>query len=193
MRRDHRINRGPWSVLGFESGSQRLEKLYNFPFVFIRAGLSGWRQFQEFCSMHFIPGDTVPLSGVYRVEHRSHRLMHEATLLAHSRFPAASVAGTVSASRWFAPWWIPRYCRFGAMLFWRSTPILTPRKPRSVDRPSNSLQLSSIQTACGNGRPRKKASWDRGLCCGQSFQVCRRPRYHRIPRLPRKIRKHASR
>lgn len=36
--------------------------------------------------MQFVPGDTVPLSGVYRVEHRSHRLMHEATLLANRPF-----------------------------------------------------------------------------------------------------------
>lgn len=37
--------------------------------------------------MEFIPGDTVPVSGVYRVEHDSHRLMHEATLLVETRFP----------------------------------------------------------------------------------------------------------
>lgn len=37
--------------------------------------------------MEFIPGDVVPVSGVYRVEHNSHRLMHEAALLAETRFP----------------------------------------------------------------------------------------------------------
>jgi hypothetical protein len=37
--------------------------------------------------MQYRPGDTVPRSGVYRVEHHSHRLMHEATLVAESRFP----------------------------------------------------------------------------------------------------------
>jgi hypothetical protein len=37
--------------------------------------------------MEFVPGDTVPVSGVYRVQHNSHRLMHEATLLANTRFP----------------------------------------------------------------------------------------------------------
>ena len=37
--------------------------------------------------MEFVPGDIVPSSGVYRVEHNSHRLMHEATLLAETRFP----------------------------------------------------------------------------------------------------------
>ncbi|MGC2697757.1 MAG: hypothetical protein WA738_18375 [Candidatus Angelobacter sp.] len=33
------------------------------------------------------PGKLVPDSGVYRVIHESHRLMHEATLLAGERFP----------------------------------------------------------------------------------------------------------
>jgi len=33
------------------------------------------------------PGDLVPESGVYRVTHDSHRLMHEATLLVGDRFP----------------------------------------------------------------------------------------------------------
>jgi hypothetical protein len=33
------------------------------------------------------PGDMVPESGIYRVTHDSHRLMHEATLLQDQRFP----------------------------------------------------------------------------------------------------------
>jgi hypothetical protein len=33
------------------------------------------------------PGDAVPDSGIYRVTHESHRLMHEATLLEGTRFP----------------------------------------------------------------------------------------------------------
>ena len=33
------------------------------------------------------PGEFVPNSGVYRVTHDDHRLMHEATLLAGDRFP----------------------------------------------------------------------------------------------------------
>ena len=37
--------------------------------------------------MEFGPGNTVPVSGVYRVEHDSHRLMHEATLLVDTLFP----------------------------------------------------------------------------------------------------------
>ena len=37
--------------------------------------------------MEFVPGDVVPVSGVYRVEHNSHRLMHEAALMADTRFP----------------------------------------------------------------------------------------------------------
>jgi len=35
----------------------------------------------------FKPGEIVPVSGIYRVEHKSHRLMHEAALLVQSRFP----------------------------------------------------------------------------------------------------------
>ncbi|HEY7402929.1 MAG TPA: hypothetical protein VIB39_05370 [Candidatus Angelobacter sp.] len=33
------------------------------------------------------PGEFVPASGVYRVTHDEHRLMHEATLLGGDRFP----------------------------------------------------------------------------------------------------------
>jgi hypothetical protein len=33
------------------------------------------------------PGNLVPESGIYRVTHASHRLMHEATLLEGTRFP----------------------------------------------------------------------------------------------------------
>jgi hypothetical protein len=33
------------------------------------------------------PGELVPESGVYRVTHAPHRLMHEATLLKGDRFP----------------------------------------------------------------------------------------------------------
>ncbi len=33
------------------------------------------------------PGQIIPASGIYRVEHDSHRLMHEATLLAENLFP----------------------------------------------------------------------------------------------------------
>lgn len=35
----------------------------------------------------FKPGEQVPVSGVYRVEHDSHRLMHEAALLENRLFP----------------------------------------------------------------------------------------------------------
>lgn len=35
----------------------------------------------------FKPGEIVPVSGIYRVEHKTHRLMHEAALLVQSRFP----------------------------------------------------------------------------------------------------------
>ena len=33
------------------------------------------------------PGDIVPTSGVYRIDHHLHRLMHEATLGEGMRFP----------------------------------------------------------------------------------------------------------
>ncbi len=33
------------------------------------------------------PGELIPESGIYRVTHDSHRLMHEATLLGGERFP----------------------------------------------------------------------------------------------------------
>ena len=33
------------------------------------------------------PGDVAPSSGVYRVEHESHGLMHETTLLKQNLFP----------------------------------------------------------------------------------------------------------
>lgn len=36
----------------------------------------------------------MPISGIYRVEHKSHRLMHEATLLAESRFPVCRQCDT---------------------------------------------------------------------------------------------------
>ncbi len=37
--------------------------------------------------MKYKPGDTVPRSGMYSVEHHSHHLMHAATLIVDSRFP----------------------------------------------------------------------------------------------------------
>lgn len=37
--------------------------------------------------MKYRPGDTVPRSGVYSVEHPSHRLMHAATFIVDTRFP----------------------------------------------------------------------------------------------------------
>jgi hypothetical protein len=33
------------------------------------------------------PGEIVPRSGIYKVEHDSHRLMHEAALIQGARFP----------------------------------------------------------------------------------------------------------
>lgn len=39
------------------------------------------------------PGDTVPTSGLYQIDHHSHRLMHEAALAADSRFPSCKQCG----------------------------------------------------------------------------------------------------
>lgn len=41
----------------------------------------------------FKPGEFVPVSGVYCVEHRSHRLMHNATLVINMRFPRCKQCG----------------------------------------------------------------------------------------------------
>lgn len=37
------------------------------------------------------PSEAVPVSGVYRVEHKGHRETHEATLLQGETFPACAV------------------------------------------------------------------------------------------------------
>jgi len=42
---------------------------------------------------NYRPGDRVPESGVYRVEHGPHRLMHLATLMRNSRFPLCKQCG----------------------------------------------------------------------------------------------------
>jgi hypothetical protein len=47
----------------------------------------------EMKTARFKPGDIVPESGVYRAEHRRHRLMHTATLAAASRFPRCQQCG----------------------------------------------------------------------------------------------------
>lgn len=39
-------------------------------------------------SRQYKPGEVIPANGIYRVEHQSHRLMHEATLLRNSLFPS---------------------------------------------------------------------------------------------------------
>lgn len=39
------------------------------------------------------PGESVPRSGVFRVYHSSHRLMHEATLLMQEIFPCCRQCG----------------------------------------------------------------------------------------------------
>lgn len=41
----------------------------------------------------FKPGQAVPASGIYSVEHRPHRLMHKATLVTNMRFPRCKQCG----------------------------------------------------------------------------------------------------
>ena len=41
----------------------------------------------------FKPGQAVPASGIYSVEHRPHRLMHMATLVNNMRFPRCKQCG----------------------------------------------------------------------------------------------------
>jgi len=41
----------------------------------------------------FTPGDEVPRTGVYRVYHDNHRLMHQATLLSGKCFPRCKQCG----------------------------------------------------------------------------------------------------
>jgi hypothetical protein len=43
--------------------------------------------------LFFKPGELVPWSGVYCVEHHSHRLMHSATLVGNARFPRCKRCG----------------------------------------------------------------------------------------------------
>ncbi|MGC2698265.1 MAG: hypothetical protein WA738_20950 [Candidatus Angelobacter sp.] len=43
--------------------------------------------------IRFRPGDYVPASGVYCVEHPQHRLMHTATLVVHGQFPRCKECG----------------------------------------------------------------------------------------------------
>jgi len=43
----------------------------------------------------FRPGDIVPQSGIYRVEHDAHRLMHECTLVKDTRFPKCRKCASV--------------------------------------------------------------------------------------------------
>jgi hypothetical protein len=45
------------------------------------------RQGKDLVKKKYRPGECVPESGVYRVFHDSHRLMHEATLLTNDKFP----------------------------------------------------------------------------------------------------------
>lgn len=65
------------------------------------------------------PGEIVPRSGIYRIEHDAHRLMHEATLIAESRFPRCKQCGDE------VRFTLSKAARNGAYIFpFRSTSIL---------------------------------------------------------------------
>lgn len=66
----------------------------------------------------FKPGELVPESGVYCIEHHSHRLMHVVTLAAHIRFPRCKRCG--EAVRFT----LLRKVRDGRAVPFRSTAIL---------------------------------------------------------------------
>ena len=58
----------------------------------------------------------MPESGIYRVTHDSHRLMHEATLLQDQRFPICKSADTKSVLSCAAP----------SKILHESLPVITP-------------------------------------------------------------------
>jgi hypothetical protein len=51
----------------------------------------------------FKPGEAVPENGVYRAEHKAHRLVHMATLAAQSLFPRCKECGNAVAY-YFVRW-----------------------------------------------------------------------------------------
>ena len=78
---------------------------------------------------NFKPGDTVPTSGIYRVEHNAHRLMHEATLVEDSVFPQCRHCGTAVRFQLLRPIQGRRALPF------RSTAILEEFKRRKKVNP----------------------------------------------------------
>jgi len=68
--------------------------------------------------LSFKPGELVPASGIYCIEHRSHRLMHTATLVINSRFPRCRRCG--NAVRFI----LQRRVKDGLVFPFRSTAIL---------------------------------------------------------------------
>jgi len=70
-------------------------------------------------SESYRPGEIVPRSGIYRIEHDAHRLMHEATLIADNRFPRCKQCGEQVRFK------LLKAARDGAYLFpFRSNSIL---------------------------------------------------------------------
>ena len=78
----------------------------------------------------FKPGEFVQRSGIYRVEHEKHRLMHEATLLEETRFPVCRQCGTAVRFSLLHP------IESRKILPFRSNPIL-------LEFPESSMVLAS--------------------------------------------------
>ena len=81
-------------------------------------------------SKEYKPGQIIPATGIYRVEHESHRLMHEATLLEENLFPRCRQCGTAVRFHLVRP------IRGRRLLPFRSSAILEefelPTKPFDV-------------------------------------------------------------
>jgi hypothetical protein len=61
-----------------------------------RYNSGGWISHLQFrVGSLFKPGEKVPYTGIYRVDHDRHRLMHMATLLATDRFPQCKQCGSL--------------------------------------------------------------------------------------------------
>jgi len=73
----------------------------------------------------FKPGERVPASGIYCIEHHSHRLMHTATLMINGRFPRCKQCG--AAVRFT----LVRRVKDGLVFPFRSTAILEEYPDRS--------------------------------------------------------------
>jgi hypothetical protein len=76
-------------------------------------------------------GDVIPASGIYRVEHESHHLMHEVTLLENTLFPRCRQCKNA------VRFWLARAIQGRRLLPFRSSTIL-----EEFDQPNPSLKMA---------------------------------------------------